>query len=227
MSRRIVAGVACLVVVFAICAGASAQASDQPSPLGGGPVVGASKPVGPPAGAPAGLGPEAMPATPLRDNFNRADGGLGPNWPLITNTGQLVIQNNMVKSPGGLDGHYWSPSQFGPDTEVYATTAGMGGQFQATIRLFARLTDVGGSQFDGYELMTYLGSFGLQWYLSKYVNGSYTNLVNTPGDLWGHMLFRVVGTTLQGGLKRRGQLDAGDPDHRYDASGGGLYRDRA
>ena len=195
LASAVVAG----VLMFSSAAGYAADAASGPVGLGGVAPIGSAT-TAPPSAGPAATtsGGFPLPSTSLRDNFNRADGPLGPNWPLITSTGQLMIQNNLVKSPGGLDGHYWSPSQFGPDTEVYANTSGMGTQFQATIRLFARLHDVGTSQFDGYELMAYLGSFGLQWYLSKYVNGAYTNIVNTPADQWSHMLFRVIGTTLQG-----------------------------
>src|SRR5678815_3601317 len=61
------------------------------------------------------LTPPPSPTSFVRDNFNRADGGLGPNWTMDpTWGGGLFISGNTVVTPTS-GGHYWTANAFGPD----------------------------------------------------------------------------------------------------------------
>ena len=192
-----------LLVVVVVCAGASAaQSDDAPEPLGGGPVLG-PLPAREPAlrrAAATVSGGFALPSTPLLDNFNRPDGALGSNWMPLANLGQLSIQGNVARSPSGATvASIWSPGQFGPDSEVYARTIGTGCcQLPKSLRLLLRMRDVGINDFDGYELMARTSTIGISWDISKYVNRQFTVLKEVAADTYAYMLFRAVGSSLEG-----------------------------
>lgn len=65
----------------------------------------------------------AFPTCAVIDDFNRADGALGPNWTTITGT--PVVDTNLAANTDGVDpgSADWNVTQFGPDCEVYATFA--------------------------------------------------------------------------------------------------------
>lgn len=191
-------------LVLAVSASAGAADSDgEPSAVGGAVRTGAKPPVGSPkAGAASTVsGGLPLPATPLLDDFNRADGPLGSSWAQITTQGTLGIQGNVVKkTSGGLGLYYWTPASYGPDSEAYLDSAGVGccQQLQETVRLYLRVQSVAPAAFNGYELISWFGITGNGWWIRKYVDGAFTDLAQTGAGEWGHMLFRATGTTLEG-----------------------------
>lgn len=61
------------------------------------------------------LTPPPSPTSFVSDNFNRADGELGPNWTVDpTWGGGLSISGNKVVTPTS-GAHYWTANSFGPD----------------------------------------------------------------------------------------------------------------
>jgi RHS repeat-associated protein len=204
MTGRVVVRLLALILFVVVCAGASAaQRGDEPEPLGGGPVVGP-----PPSRGPSGArtaataaGGFALPATPVLDRFDRPNGALGANWvQLASDLGQLTIQSNVARSPSGATvASIWAPAQLGPDSEVYARTIGTGCcQLPKSLRLLLRMRDVGTAGFDGYELMARTSTIGISWDISKYVNRQFTVLREVAADTYSHMLFRAVGSSLEG-----------------------------
>ncbi len=99
----------------------------------------------------------AFPTTSVLDAFTGTDENplsAGGNWAaLSSSTGGLQrISNAAASSAAGLTYSYWTPSNFGPDCEVYAKVAtvlaGASG-----VRLYARVVGEGGANtFDGYQL---------------------------------------------------------------------------
>jgi Domain of unknown function (DUF6531) len=204
LTRRAGVRLLAAIVAVVICAGAgAAQSDDAPQPLGGGPIVG-QLPVresGVGRSAATVSGGFALPSTPVLDDFNRANGALGANWvQLASDIGQLTIQNNVARSPSGATvASIWAPAQFGSDSEVYARTIGTGCcQLPKSLRLLLRMRDVGTSGFDGYELMARTSTIGISWDISKYVNRQFTVLREVAVDTYSHMLFRAVGSSLEG-----------------------------
>lgn len=61
-----------------------------------------------------------FPQTSVLDTFNRANGGLGPNWKGDKDRDSYRIHNNqLVVRDGGVI--YWKPTSFGASQEVFAT----------------------------------------------------------------------------------------------------------
>ena len=89
----------------------------------------------------------------MLDNFNRANEGPPPsaNWSTdIENVGALglkVVSNACTDNAGSFSDGWWNASQFGPDSEVYATLATV-----AYTRLNMRIQSPGTSGCDGYYL---------------------------------------------------------------------------
>ncbi|HYM79931.1 MAG TPA: PQQ-dependent sugar dehydrogenase [Candidatus Limnocylindria bacterium] len=63
-----------------------------------------------------------FPTTAVLDNFNRANGGIGPNWvdPAYGLSG-VSINNNALQHTCCYQAPVWSPTSFGPDQEAYIT----------------------------------------------------------------------------------------------------------
>ncbi len=101
----------------------------------------------------------AFPTTSVLDSFTRANESPlsgGGNWAAISTAADpLELNSNKVRcSVTGLDISYWTPTNFGPDCEVFATLSTVpvaaGG-----MRLYLRIQGEGGSNtFDGYMLRT-------------------------------------------------------------------------
>ena len=83
--------------------------------------------------------PASFPSTTLKDNFNRADGALGSNWAIDgAGDGPMAVVSNMASVPASTYGFaYWTPGQFGPDSEVWGTMGKTG-----NARLYWRIDDV-------------------------------------------------------------------------------------
>jgi glucose/arabinose dehydrogenase/PKD repeat protein len=62
--------------------------------------------------------PSPFPTTAVLDNFNRANGAMGPNWG--DSNGQLAIASNVLRqSVSGWNDAVWTPAAFGPDQEAF------------------------------------------------------------------------------------------------------------
>lgn len=70
-----------------------------------------------------GSWPSTFPATPILDDFNRADGLMGENWAIYPTDYYLKIDTNQVVSGRGptLGGEMYYTHAFGPDAEAYIT----------------------------------------------------------------------------------------------------------
>ena len=198
MSRRLLVPLMVLASLLAMAGGATGASSSGPDSLGDGAPVGPLPPLG---AAPSAAGPSS-PSTPVLDNFNRPDGPLGGNWTKIhPNTGNLVIQSNVARQlvVSGSAAWYWAPAQFGPDAEVHARTIGTGCcNFPKSLHLLLRLRDVGTTSWDGYALQARTDIQFFTWYIQKYVNGSPSTLAQVNTGVFGWMMFRAVGSSLEG-----------------------------
>jgi PKD repeat protein/lysophospholipase L1-like esterase/Mg-chelatase subunit ChlD len=67
----------------------------------------------------------SFPSTPVLDNFNRANGGIGSNW--SGNKPKYNINSNQLKviSNDSNSDIYWNAASFGADQEAYVTFAGV------------------------------------------------------------------------------------------------------
>ncbi|MFN3983253.1 MAG: hypothetical protein ACK4SA_22985, partial [Caldilinea sp.] len=62
----------------------------------------------------------AFPYTPVRDNFNRADGAIGANWG--GQSARFAINSNQLNvTAAGLSTVHWSSQSFGPNQEAFFT----------------------------------------------------------------------------------------------------------
>ena len=59
-------------------------------------------------------------STLVLDDFNRADGALGPNWSGLTDVSNYAIADNRVDVLNGGN-LYWGNREYGPDQEVFLT----------------------------------------------------------------------------------------------------------
>jgi RHS repeat-associated protein len=136
-----------------------------------------------------------------------------------------LLDNGVVTSIGGSTAprRYWTPSTFGPDTEVYVRTTGTGGWHQ-DIRLGLRMQNVGTSSFTGYELIgPFNASTGYRWIIRRHNGGSFTDLRNVDGPAspqW--ILFRAQGSSLEGWTSGNGatwSLTVSVSDTTYSGAG--------
>ena len=67
--------------------------------------------------------PQVASAATVSDDFNRADGGLGPNWTTVAGAAapQVVSNNLRVGTSGTLNSAYWSAATFGGDQFAQAS----------------------------------------------------------------------------------------------------------
>lgn len=98
-----------------------------------------------------------FPTTPVLDDFNRADGGLGGDWGAIVpgvGVQPLAISSNeAAPSASGVCAEYWSGESFGADCEVYVTLAAAPGTGNG-VAVGARVADPGSvSTYDGYDVV--------------------------------------------------------------------------
>ena len=90
-----------------------------------------------------------FPTTPILDNFNRADGGVGSNWtdgPDGGTYGGMNISGNVCVTASGDSWDYWNAATYGPDCEVYLTDPTIGGNSE----LGLRMTAIGTTGLDCY-----------------------------------------------------------------------------
>ena len=58
---------------------------------------------------------KALAATTASDNFNRADGGLGPNWTPVADGGMAIASQQVAGPAGATTGDMWTANTFGSD----------------------------------------------------------------------------------------------------------------
>jgi hypothetical protein len=115
-------------------------------------------------------GPPVGPTTPVLDNFNRANGGVGSSWSNIKVAAGFAAMN--ISGNAAVDSsatqyawNYWNPSRFGPDSEAYVTVSSYGAS--DTIRIGARVTG-GTNAYSGYFVSVAPGG---AWSIGRVDNG--------------------------------------------------------
>jgi hypothetical protein len=169
------------------------------------------------------------PTTPVLDDFNRANGGAGPNWALLKPTGFATMNvsgNAAVDSSSSLFAwDYWNAASFGPDCEAYVTIASYGAN--ESIRVGARVTGAGTASPSGYYVS--VGSTGA-WSILRIDNGGGSNTLASgvaqalaSGD---KVAIRIVGSvvaalhfTSGGGWVQVLSHDTSGDSVRYTAAG--------
>jgi hypothetical protein len=144
--------------------------------------------------ASSGIGP----TTPVLDNFNRANGGVGANWSLIRPSGfagMNVLSNAAVDASATLfSWDFWNAASFGPDAEAYVTVAHYGAS--DTIRIGVRVSNGGTTSQSGYYVA--ISSAGA-WSIIRIDSGISTTLASgatqalASGD---KVAIRIVGTVV-------------------------------
>jgi hypothetical protein len=73
--------------------------------------------------------PQAASAATVSDSFDRANGGLGPNWTTVAGTAAPQISGNTLHAgtAGSLNSAYWSANTFGADQFAQGTLPGSSG----------------------------------------------------------------------------------------------------
>lgn len=120
------------------------------------------------------------PTTPVLDDFNRANGGLGANWStLATRLGfsapRIVSNACTAVSGGGSSAALWTAARFGADQEAYLTIGSADGEIGLWVRCDGATTSV-----NGYA-MTLAHDDDMRMY--KWVNGSPTQ-IGTVARAW-------------------------------------------
>ena len=135
------------------------------------------------------------PRDPVLDNFNRANGPIGPNWgQIFGGFVDFAISGSEALDPSASSfaWDFWAALQFGPDSEAYATITTPGTD---AIRICARMTNPTTSQRSGYCVQ----ATGNTWSIRRIDNGTATQLgavatqTVAAGSRFG---ITVVGTTI-------------------------------
>ena len=115
-------------------------------------------------------GSSVGPTTPVLDNFNRANGGVGSGWSNIKVASGFAGMN--ISGHAAVDSsatqyawNYWNGSSFGPDCEAYVTVSSYGAS--DTIRIGARVTG-GTNAYSGYFVSVASGG---AWSIIRIDNG--------------------------------------------------------
>jgi len=140
-----------------------------------------------------------LPATPVRDDFNRPNGPLGADWTYFHGADTLSVQSNVARTSGPNAGSYWAPQVFTADQEAFHFNNTIRTNL-GNIRLFLRLSDDDGVPgVDGYELILNRSISGWQFFIWRLDDGVTVQLVNSvPATDWNYVLFRAIGSTLRG-----------------------------
>lgn len=141
----------------------------------------------------------SFPSTSVLDNFNRADGAIGANWPdkPTSSYSPLTISSNQAAGSVGNNGSFWITS-FAGDQEIFTDVPVIPSSAGNTFDIWARGTGLNGSG----KLNAYMGQWavtGTAMKLFKFVAGAATQLGTTVtqamanGDGLG---ISCVGTTI-------------------------------
>lgn len=170
-----------------------------------------------------------FPFNGILDAFNRANENPLANgtWSLLTGLTSMGLRvvSNAVTAQASTDGaSYWTPSSFGPDSEIYATVPTFTAQSDF-IELFLRVSGAGTGNINGYAVNFERAASGLTVYLIKYVNNGLNTLKASvtasswiPGDGVG---FSITGNILRAWIYHAGSWSVIDDvvDNTYTASG--------
>ena len=176
------------------------------------------------------VAPDTPPVEPLPvvDSFDR------PNESPLSDAGRwanlasgaattLAVNNNQLACTLSTTCSAWrNPTTYGPDTEVWARITTLPGTTNQ-LRLYARLQQPSGANWDGYMLRTNQLAGPDELYLERIDNGNVVSLLTMSQELAAGdtLLLRVQGTTLQV-WRRSGttwsQLGKVD-DSTYDSAG--------
>ena len=102
--------------------------------------------------------PCSFPCESILDNFNRANEGPPPsaNWTtgIDGGTGSFTVTSNVARlTSGAFSSAWWNVGNIGPDLEVFAVIASVGGS-----RLYFHVQGEGTATFDGYYVQAYAPS---------------------------------------------------------------------
>jgi hypothetical protein len=118
----------------------------------------------------------AYAGTSASDDFNRADGGLGPNWTPTADGPMAIASQQVVGTAGALTGDMWTANAFASDqfSQVQVTSTQLsGGQWVGPA---VRLQDNG---LDGYVGIYYWNSGSPELMLFLRSGGNWTQLGST------------------------------------------------
>jgi hypothetical protein len=148
-----------------------------------------------------GFWPTTFPATPILDDFNRADGLMGPNWAIYPNDYYLKIDTNQVVSGRGpgYGGEMYYTHAFGPDAEIYITCVSIVNSASSLIKIGNDpLTKLGGYVVNYTRDDTLGDTISLSDEYAYYLGLPYTlgtvTVDYAPGDAIG---IRAVGTKIK------------------------------
>jgi hypothetical protein len=87
-------------------------------------------------------------SAPIRDNFNRPNGGTGANWKIPPGYGEFVIENEQIRvhEGEGAANELWHVEQFGNNQEAYVTRAVLGEEDVVSICMSYLPESEGGTQ---------------------------------------------------------------------------------
>ena len=142
----------------------------------------------------------AFPATPVLDNFNRADQNPpSSSWSAITLLGNLAVVSNQCKAnAAGNCGNYYNPATYGPNSEAYITIVTKGGTGDS-VSVWVRAQQPGSAlTIDGYLVAWQVAAGTDQLLIQRSDNGVATTLTTigqemSNGDILG---IRAVGSTI-------------------------------
>jgi Putative esterase len=124
--------------------------------------------------------PSASAASSASDNFNRANGGLGPNWTAFSDGALSIVSDQVMGSSSSDEGDFWSAQSFGSDqfSQITVTSTPLSsGQWIAAA---ARVQNGGQNGYFGLyfwnfgspELMLFKRSGGAWTELGAYSSGA-------------------------------------------------------
>lgn len=139
-----------------------------------------------------------FPATPILDDFNRADGALGSNWVSpVGGAAAMAVVSNAAQTPAFFSGDaVWSASVFAQESEAFVAMS----FFIEFNRVYVRVGDTNPST-NGYSVFVDTSNLILE----RFNNGIYTQLGSTlsisliPGNMFG---IRAIGTQLSAYVNR-------------------------
>ena len=153
------------------------------------------------------VAPDTPPVEPLPvvDSFDR------PNESPLSDAGRwanlasgaattLAVNNNQLACTLSTTCSAWrNPTTYGPDTEVWARITTLPGTTNQ-LRLYARLQQPSGANWDGYMLRTNQLAGPDELYLERIDNGNVVSLLTMSQELAAGdtLLLRVKGTTARG-----------------------------
>lgn len=159
----------------------------------------------------------AVPTTGILDDFERANEDPLDNgtWDLIVPGG--INMRTASTQPSGYAAQnqasggsqttrfYWSAQSFGSTQEVHVKlSGGADGDPQLALgenyRLMICLQDVGGSNWDGYQLVIASETGDDHWYIRRVTNGATAAETSVVQDAvyWKRVLFKTDGSTVEG-----------------------------